>query len=804
MELGFLLLQTFGTGETRRVTGSGVEHVLEDGICLVTPGLARAPFFAGHRGWCPAGERAAARGPFGAAVDRFLTEAEALGRTLAPGARVTVTGDASGWAAAAAAAALPAQQVTGAIRADGPLGRLGCDHWFAGPDTPANLAFATDAGSARAAAAVADATINFGAAGPGPAQRATAPADPAHLHTLIDPDRPVDLHRARVGERLLSDGETKVLYWASRAASVARTAERMDRPVQEIARLLAGLEGEGIVRVRPLPAAMARLHVFYSSGVALAPASEQTLGAVAEFAFRHFADRVFARLADDGSAISYGEAARLIARIAGALHRDGIRAGDHVAVHAIVHIEVALIFWACVHLGAVFVPIGSIWSARAAGRFLDRCRPKLLFINDEAANRVPESWRANAIRLDPAGRSAGGEARQTVLADWLGETPAPEPAPATHARPDDTAVILFTSGSTGDPKAVEVSNLSVVSSAALVGQSIGMTCDDVFLTVSEYTAASGFRDGLVTTAMCGASFVVADPVRRGNVLGLAELCRDHDATILRTFPAALRRLGEAVDRVAPDSLAGLRLILSSCATLHQKTLDRLGRLCTVRVMDRVGATETGGPMIFTAGTLERSSVAAHGGVPAHGVVAQAIDEAGRVIRDGAIGRLRIYSERAMTGYLDDQKRTAEVICDGWVHTGDMVQWDGGRLRIAGRAVEIIKSAWGDLVLPSEIEAALMGDERVREVAVCGFTDREGSEQIAAFVIPDRKPDDPDRLGEDFKTRVRQALGDSKVPRVVVLIEDMPRLAREKVDKRALARTYLEPGGAQMPFRGGAD
>src|SRR5262249_7797477 len=175
--------------------------------------------------------------------------------------------------------------------------------------------------------------------------------------------------------------------------------------------------------------------------------------------------------------------------------------------------------------------------------------------------------------------------------------------------------------------------------------------------------------------MCGASTVIADPVRRGNVLALADICRQYGVTIFRIFPAALRRLSQVSDRLAPDALRALRFILSSCAPLHQETLDRLGVLSSARVMDRMGSTEGGGPVIASDASKRWGSVAAHGGYPFPDVVVQTISEEGKVIRDGAIGRLWIYTDRRMISYLDDPRQTAEVLQGGWYISGDMGQWE---------------------------------------------------------------------------------------------------------------------------------
>jgi len=751
------------------------------------------PLFAGHREWISTTDPELARVPFGAIADRLLAEARTLATSLEAGAVVVVVGDDSGWAACSVAAVLPDQVVIAVIDKTGPLGLGGCRRWLASSDAPGNLTVVvSDRGTQAFASEAVAAVIDVAALRPSAAFAPPVEAEPDTLHALINPDAPIDLNRAQIGERLLSDAETKVLYWASRAVSVIYTAERTGYGAAEVINILAGLQGEGFVRLQSLPAAMARLHVFWSTGEAILPLTEQTLGHIAKFGFQHFADRVYIHNADDGSAITFGEAAELIQRTASALHRDGVRKGDRVCIHAIPHVEVPLLFWACVHLGAVFVPIGSNWSREVAASVLDRCKPKLLFINDEITDRVPEHWRSRAIRLDPAGDTADPRAQEILFSNWLGND---HLVPPDHAGPDAAIAITFTSGTTGVPKGVLRRNGAFISGAQVSARWCEMVRDDVFFSLAEYTVASGFRDSLVAQMMCGASTVIADPVRRGNVLALADICRQYGVTILRIFPAALRRLSQVSDRLVPDSLRTLRLILSSCAPLHQETLDKLGALSSARVMDRMGSTEGGGPIIASDASKRWGSVSAHGGYPFHDVVVQTISEEGRVIRDGAIGRLRIYTHRRMISYLDNPRQTSEAIQDGWYMSGDMGGWEpNGPLRIAGRAVEMIKNAWGEKVFPSEIETVVMGDSQVHEVAACGYTDADGIERIAAFVIPNGIPKDSDRLGEDLKNRVREVLGDSKVPSVVMLVDDLPRLAREKVNKRELMARYLQLGG----------
>ena len=414
-----------------------------------------------------------------------------------------------------------------------------------------------------------------------------------------------------------------------------------------------------------------------------------------------------------------------------------------------------------------------------------------MFINDEITDQVPENWRSRAIRLDPAGDTTDSRAREILFSNWLRDGNETDQVEAHHAGPDEPTVILYTSGTTGVPKGALLSNSALTIFSLSNAQLAAMGIDDIIFTIIEATGTRGLREGYISPVICGGATVIADPLRRRSVFGFADICRIYGVTQMSAVPAMLRRFGQIKDRVAPDTFNALRIINSGASPLHQETLNAIGAYKSIRVIDYLGSMEA---LQIAASSLllKQASISVHGGYT-RGNIAQTVDEAGHVIRNGGIGRLRYYGDRMMIGYLDDPERTAEVMQDGWAYTGDMGAWEPhGPLHIVGRAVEMIKSAWGDKVFPSEIEAALMTDPRVYEVAASGFSDGDGIEYMAAFVTPRSRPEHPDRLIEDLKTRVREVLGGSKVPRVVVLVDEMPRVERGKINKRELVTRYLQP------------
>jgi acyl-coenzyme A synthetase/AMP-(fatty) acid ligase len=366
--------------------------------------------------------------------------------------------------------------------------------------------------------------------------------------------------------------------------------------------------------------------------------------------------------------------------------------------------------------------------------------------------------------------------------DWLEAIPQAGTLPVTGVSPADTALIGFTSGSTGAPKCVHTSHEAVFRSTESMQALFGFGPDDVFCTATDFSALSAFRSLVTVPLLTGAQVVLPSVAGLQSPLALAGDCAAHGVTRLTAIPAVLRSLVAAAARVLP--MPALRMVLSGSGILDQTTRSRFHTAFGVAVIDYYAGREFGTALY--ADPLGSETVSSGGGVPCNSLVA-IIDDDGALVADGEIGMIMVHSDCLMQDGLAGNNPDWQ----GWHETGDLGRRDAaGRIQIVGRRREVIKASDGSLVFPIEVEALLMTMPEVGEAAVVGFTSNTGIEHIVAVIIPATP------LPADFEHRARShvlaAAGQHRVPSRVIAVEDLPRVgAAAKIDRAAL-RAGLSP------------
>ena len=378
------------------------------------------------------------------------------------------------------------------------------------------------------------------------------------------------------------------------------------------------------------------------------------------------------------------------------------------------------------------------------------------------------------------------------FATWLGASAGSACELRDPVEEDDAAVILFTSGSTGVPKGVVLSQGALCRSARLVAAIYEFRSADVLFSPGDFHSMSGLRNPLLATVAAGASFVLPDRLARHSPLAAVELVHEHGVTVLSVVPNFLKVLAGSAHRLAPDVLASVRCILTTAAMLPPTLAERLRVLTAAPVCDYYGLTETAGGCVFVRPgeqTLARGTI----GRP-RGVIAQIVDEQGELVRGSGVGELRIYSENVMSGYYREPELTRTVLRDGWLYTGDLVsRRRDGRLVLHGRKRDVVKDAQGELIYLAEIEAALEQDPAVAEAAVCDYRDPQGEEQFAAFIRARPATGQQSELVSHLRQMLLTSLGARKVPQRFVVVADLPRCGSRKVDKRQLVSGLLGHG-----------
>ncbi|OLP00805.1 acyl-CoA synthetase [Mycolicibacterium porcinum] len=395
------------------------------------------------------------------------------------------------------------------------------------------------------------------------------------------------------------------------------------------------------------------------------------------------------------------------------------------------------------------------------------------------------------VPVVPVPADVGAAERKHILADagaqaWLGEKPAePEGLPhipvRLHARswhrypeppPNSTAIIMYTSGTTGAPKGVPISRRAIAEDIDALAAAWQWTAADTLVHGLPLFHVHGLVLGLLGSLRIGNRFVHTGkptPAAYAQAQG----------TLYFGVPTVWSRVVKDLDSALALSTA--RLLVSGSAPLPVPVFDELVRLTGHAPVERYGSTES---LITLSTRADGERRPGWVGLPLAGVQTRLVDDDGTPVpHDGeTIGRLQIKGPMVFDGYLNRPEATAEAFdSDGWYRTGDVAVIDAdGMHRIVGReSVDLIKSG-GYRIGAGEIETVLLGHDDVEEVAVVGMPDDDLGQRIVAFVVGNAAP-------EALIEFVAQQLSAHKRPREVRLVDSLPRNAMGKVMKKELAQ-----------------
>ncbi|BBX91199.1 acyl-CoA synthetase [Mycolicibacterium boenickei] len=395
------------------------------------------------------------------------------------------------------------------------------------------------------------------------------------------------------------------------------------------------------------------------------------------------------------------------------------------------------------------------------------------------------------VPVVPVPADVGAAERKHILTDsgaqaWLGEKPAePEGLPhipvRLHARswhrypeppPNSTAIIMYTSGTTGAPKGVPITRQAIADDIDALAAAWQWTAADTLVHGLPLFHVHGLVLGLLGSLRIGNRFVHTGkptPAAYAQAQG----------TLYFGVPTVWSRVVKDLDSALALSTA--RLLVSGSAPLPVPVFDELVRLTGHAPVERYGSTES---LITLSTRVDGERRPGWVGLPLAGVQTRLVDDDGAPVpHDGeTIGRLQIKGPMVFGGYLNRPEATADAFdSDGWYRTGDVAIIDAdGMHRIVGReSVDLIKSG-GYRIGAGEIETVLLGHDGVDEVAVVGMPDDDLGQRIVAFVVGNAAP-------EALIEFVAQQLSAHKRPREVRLVDRLPRNAMGKVMKKELAQ-----------------
>jgi acyl-CoA synthetase (AMP-forming)/AMP-acid ligase II len=340
---------------------------------------------------------------------------------------------------------------------------------------------------------------------------------------------------------------------------------------------------------------------------------------------------------------------------------------------------------------------------------------------------------------------------------------------------DRVAMILYTSGTTGLPKGVMLSASAIAEDLDLLAQAWSWTADDVLVHGLPLFHVHGLVLGVLGALRVGSPLVHTGRPAPNAYAAAAERQR---GSLFFGVPTVWSRV--AADRRAAAFLRRARLLVSGSAGLPVRVFEALESMAGQGPVERYGMTET---LITVSGRAMGERRAGWVGRPLPGVETRLVEEGGAPVpADGeSVGELEVLTPTAMSGYLNRPDETAGVFtADGWIRTGDVACVDGdGWHRIVGRqSTDLIKSG-GFRIGAGEVEQALLAHPAVREAAVIGVPDDDLGQVVVGFVVASGV------TGDDLCRFVAKTLSVHKRPRRVALVEELPRNAMGKVQKKLL-------------------
>ena len=466
-------------------------------------------------------------------------------------------------------------------------------------------------------------------------------------------------------------------------------------------------------------------------------------------------------LSDRTASLNNAEFLSAVRTVATRLHARGIGPGDVIALKLSNRVDFVVLLFAAWRLGATVTPVNPSLTPVEVGRQVTDSGSKLTVIEEDESDD-------------------GCGVRTLYPRDLYDDaTVVDEPAPAED--PAALALLIYTSGTTGVPKGVMLDHANLEAMTTMGRAALEVGPDDRCLLILPLFHVNGIVVSVLTPLRSGASVVIAD---RFNPTTFFETIEHHRPTFFSAVPTIYSMLAALPADVRPDT-SSVRFAVCGAAPASADLLTRFETRYGFPIVEGYGLSEAtcGSTINPVTGVRKPGTV----GLPFPGQDLQIVDGDGNRLPPGADGEVVVRGPNVMRGYLGRPDDTAEVIKDGWLYTGDVGHLDeDGYLTLVGRSKEMIIRG-GENIYPKEIEDVLAGDPAVLEAAVVGLPNEKWGEVVVAFV--QAKPGHRIDI-EALKARCAQNLSGYKRPTHIEVLEELPKNAVGKLDKKSLRG----PGG----------
>jgi long-chain acyl-CoA synthetase len=469
----------------------------------------------------------------------------------------------------------------------------------------------------------------------------------------------------------------------------------------------------------------------------------------------------------DDAELTYAQLDGASAHIAGMLEQHGFQRGDRVGVMLPNVPYFPVVYYGILRAGGVVVPMNVLLKEREVAYYLGDSGARLLF-----------AWGEFGAEARPGAETAGVELIEVAPGFEAQIGAAPARTELADVADDDTAVILYTSGTTGKPKGAELTHANLYGNAKTKLETlIQLSEDDVILGALPLFHSFGQTAAMNAGMMAGACLTLLPRFDPAKALGIME--RDRVSVFLGV-PTMYNAMLAVPEGERPDT-SSLRVCISGGASLPVEVLRAFDGQFGAQILEGYGLSETSPVASFNHPGRERKPGSI--GTPIRDVEMAVMDEVGNELPPGEVGEIVIRGPNVMKGYWQRPDATAEAIRDGWFHSGDLAKMDeDGYFFIVDRKKDLIIRG-GYNVYPREVEEVLYEHPAIAEAAVVAVPHAELGEEVgAACALKAGAEATP----EELQAFVKEKVAAYKYPRHVWLVSELPKGPTGKILKREIA------------------
>jgi long-chain acyl-CoA synthetase len=465
--------------------------------------------------------------------------------------------------------------------------------------------------------------------------------------------------------------------------------------------------------------------------------------------------------------LSYAALDDLSARMATLLGEKGVEAGDRVGVMLPNVPQFPVAYYGVLRAGAVVVPMNVLLKRREIAFYLGDSGAKLLL-----------AWHGFAEEARGGAEDAGSELIEVEPESFAALLAGHDPTPGlADTAEEDTAVILYTSGTTGKPKGAELTHANLLRNADVSSRTTSeIAAGDVVFGGLPLFHSFGQTVSMNASLMVGACLTLVPKFDPGEALATMQRDRvTHFYGVPTMYGALLHHPGR--ERYDTSSL---RTCITGGASMPVEVLRGFEQAFGAIVLEGYGLSETS--PVSSSNHPDRERKPGSIGTPLEGVEMRVVDEDDNEVAQGEVGEIVIRGHNIMKGYWQRPDATAEAMRGGWFHSGDMARVDEeGYFYIVDRKKDLIIRG-GYNVYPREVEEVLYEHPRIREAAVIGVPHDQWGEEIGAAVVPHEGEQlDP----EEVSAYVKERIAAYKYPRLVWFLDELPKGPTGKILKREI-------------------